>query len=86
MKLKKLSPAEWLLVIAAVLIMLANTVLQMEALRYLMWGLVVAVVILNILFESCPDCGKRVKNNTLICPRCGKQLIEAEDFEEEDEE
>lgn len=85
MKLKKLSPLEWLLIAAAVVIMLANAVLQIEALRYLMWGLVVVVVVLNLLFESCPDCGKRVRNNVVVCPRCGKQLIEVEDFEDDEE-
>ena len=84
MKLKKLSPLEWLLVVAAVVIMLANAVLQMEALRYLMWGLVVAVVVLNMMFESCPVCGKRVRNNVFVCPNCGKQLIEVEEFEDEE--
>lgn len=84
MKLKKLSRLEWLLVVAAVIIMLANAVLQMEALRYLMWGLVVAVVVLNMMFESCPACGKRVRNNVFVCPNCGKQLIEVEDFEDEE--
>ena len=37
MKLKKLSLPEWLLIAAAVAIMLVNVVLQIEALRYLMW-------------------------------------------------
>ena len=84
MKLKKLSLPEWLLIAAAVAIMLVNVVLQIEALRYLMWGLVVVVVILNMMFETCPDCGKRVRNHVLVCPRCGKQLIEVEDFENEE--
>jgi hypothetical protein len=56
----------------------------MEALRYLMWGLVVAVVVLNMMFESCPVCGKRVRNNVFVCPNCGMQLIEVEDFEDEE--
>lgn len=86
MKLKKLSLPEWLLIAAAVVLMLLNTVLQMEVLRYAMWGLVIAVVVLNMLFESCPDCGKRVRNHVFVCPRCGKQLLEAETFEDNEEE
>ena len=81
---EKLSLPEWLLIVAAVAIMLVNAVLQIEALRYLTWGLVVVVVILNMMFETCPDCGKRVRNHVLVWPRCGKQLIEVEDFEDEE--
>ena len=84
MKLKKISPIEWLLIIAAVAIMLVNTVLQIEILRYVMWGLIVIVVVLNLLFESCPNCGKRVRNNVFVCPRCSKQLIEVEDSEDQE--
>ncbi len=86
MKLKKLSLPEWLLIAVAIALMLLNTVLQLEVLRYVMWGLVIAVVVLNMLFESCPNCGKRVKNNVFICPRCGKQLIEVEAIENDEEE
>lgn len=82
MKLKKLSPLEWALIAAAIIIMAANAVLQMEMLRYVMWTLVIVVVVLNFLLESCPNCGKRIRSNKFTCPHCGHVLVEMDETDE----
>ena len=83
MKLKKLSPLELALIAAAIIIMAANAVLQMEILRYVMWAIVIAVVVLNFLLETCPNCGKRIRSNKLTCPHCGHAFIEPDEESEE---
>ncbi len=83
MKLKKLSPLEWALIAAAVVIMAVNAILKMEILRYVMWALVIGVVVLNFLLETCPNCGKRIRSNKLSCPHCGHALIELDEESEE---
>jgi len=76
MKLKKLSPLEYALIAGTVLLLVLNVFLQMEVLRYVMWGLVIAIVVLNFLFNTCPNCGKRIRSSYFVCPHCGHEMEE----------
>lgn len=76
MKLKKLSPLEYALIAAVIILLVLNVFLQMEALRFVMWGLVIVLVVMNFMFNTCPNCGKRIRSSFFICPHCGHEMGE----------
>ena len=75
-----INPAKlWLMSIAGLMFvpfLLLNVFLQMEVLRYVMWALVIGVVVLNFLFNTCPNCGKRIRSSCFVCPHCGHEMSE----------
>lgn len=76
MKLKKLSSLEYILIAGVILLLALNVFLQMEVLRYVMWALVIAVVVMNFMFNTCPNCGKRIRSSFFVCPHCGHEMGE----------
>ena len=87
MKLKKMHWLEWIMVIAIVAVLAANLFLRQEWLRTVLWGLIIALVIENIVFKDCPSCGKKLWSSAMVCKHCGAKLYDEPEAEEtEDEE
>lgn len=75
-KLKHLSPIQRALVLMILAVALLNVFLQLEGLRYVMWGLIIVLVALHLFTVPCPHCGKYLRNGTEVCPKCGERQLE----------
>ncbi|MBQ8599232.1 MAG: hypothetical protein IJ411_03860 [Oscillospiraceae bacterium] len=85
MKLKHLSHIEWVLVFMIVAVALANAVLQLEWLRYVMWGSIAVLIVIDLFTMNCPHCGKHLRRYSEFCPNCGGRLSKEADDEDDAE-